>query len=197
MLFKKIFIGFMLFLFVWQMGFALQEFKSDAPHSSIYFTIRHMMVSKVKGHFKDFEVRIMADTEDITKSKVDAVIKAASIDTDNEDRDKHLRGADFFDVEKYPEITFKSIAVKKKDNDHYELWGSLTMHGVSKNIIIPFEILGHSIDSEGIIRVGIQGNVTLNRKDFNISYNQTLDRGGLALGDDVAVEILLELLGKR
>lgn len=177
-------------------GFALQEFKSDKAHSSVVFSIRHMMVSKVEGRFNDFDVTIMADTADITKSTATAVIKAVSIDTDNEQRDTHLRSADFFDVQKFPEITFKSLAVKKKDNN-YVLWGTLTMHGVTKNIEIPFEILGHITDPQGNTRVGIEGKVTLDRKDYGLTWNKTLDQGGMMVGNEVTVDILLELVGKK
>lgn len=196
MILKRLIMGVIVFSFLWGFCFGLKEFKADPVHSSISFTIRHLMISKVMGHFNDYEVIIMADTEGIVDSTVSAVIKTASIDTGNADRDKHLRTADFFDVAKFPEITFKSIAVKKKGAT-YELWGNLTMHGVTKNIVIPFEILGHTIDPEGVIRVGIEGKVTLDRKDFGISYNKTLDQGGMALGNEVDIEILLELIGKK
>ncbi len=193
---KKVITAVMVFCLFCGAGFALQEFKVDTAHSSISFTIRHMMVSKVVGHFTDFDVTIMADTVNITKSTVTAVIKTASIDTGNETRDKHLRSVDFFDVEKFPGITFKSTAVKKKDHN-YELWGTLTMHGVTKNIEIPFEVLGHMTDSQGITHAGIEGKVTLDRKDYGLTYNKTLDQGGLAVGNEVAIDILLELSNKK
>jgi polyisoprenoid-binding protein YceI len=176
--------------------FALQEFKADKVHSSVVFSIRHMMVGKVEGRFNDFDVTIMTDTADITKSTAAAVIKTAGIDTDNEQRDTHLRSADFFDVQKFPDITFKSLAVKKKDNN-YLLWGTLSMHGVVKNIEIPFEILGHITDAQGNIRVGIEGKTTLDRKDYGLTWNKTLDQGGLAVGNEVEIKILLELVGKK
>jgi len=193
---KKVITAVMVFCLFCGAGFALQEFKSDKAHSSVVFSIRHMMVSKVEGRFNDFDVTIMADTADITKSTATAVIKAVSIDTDNEQRDTHLRSADFFDVQKFPEITFKSLAVKKKDNN-YVLWGTLTMHGVTKNIEIPFEILGHITDPQGNTRVGIEGKVTLDRKDYGLTWNKTLDQGGMMVGNEVTVDILLEMVGKK
>ncbi len=194
---KRYFILLMLVSLVYGYGFAEeQEFVLDKAHSSISFTIRHMVVSKVRGNFKDFDITIKADPNDITKSSVTAVIKAASIDTDNEKRDAHLRSPDFFDVEKFPEITFKSIRVKKK-NDKYELWGTLTMHGVTKNIIIPFEILGQMTDRGGNTLVGVEAHLTLDRKDYGLTWNRTLDKGGVAVGNEVNIEILLEIKGKK
>ena len=197
MRFKRYFILLMFVSLVYGYGFAQeQEFVVDKVHSSISFTIRHMVVSKVRGNFNDFDVTIKADPNDITKSSVTAVIRAASIDTDNEKRDAHLRSADFFDVEKFPEITFKSIRVKKKD-DKYELWGTLTMHGITKNIIIPFEILGQMTDPAGNTLVGVEGQLELDRKDYGLTWNRTLDKGGVVVGTEVNIEILLEIKSKK
>lgn len=197
MKFKRYLILLVLVSLVYGYGFAAeQEFVVDKVHSSISFTIRHMVVSKVRGNFKDFDVTIKADLKDITKSSVTAVIKAASIDTDNEKRDGHLRSPDFFDVAKFPEITFKSIRVKKKD-DKYELWGTLTMHGVTRNIIVPFEILGQMTDPGGNTLVGVEAHLKLDRKDYGLTWNRTLDKGGVALGNEVKIEILLEIRSKN
>ena len=197
MRFKKYFILLVSVSLVYGYGFALeQEFVVDKAHSSISFTVRHMVVSKVRGNFNDFDVTIKADPDDITKSSVTAVIKAASIDTDNEKRDAHLRSADFFDVEKFPEITFKSVRVKKKD-DKYELWGTLTMHGVTKNIIVPFEVLGQMTDRGGNTVVGVEAQLELDRKDYGLTWNRTLDKGGLLVGTEVKIEILLEIRSKK
>lgn len=192
---KKSLSLLILFWLVSGYGFAAVEYALDKAHSSISFTIRHMVVSKVRGTFDDFNVMVTEDTEDIGKSSVTAVIRAASIDTRNEGRDKHLRSGDFFDVEKFPDITFKSIAVKKK-GEKYEAWGTLTMHGVTKNIVLPFEILGRITDPEGKTRIGIEARMTLDRKDYGLTWNRTLDKGGVAVGNEVEIEILLELSSK-
>ncbi len=176
-------------------GLGLQQFDADKAHSSISFQIRHMVVSKVNGHFNDFSVTIMADTVDFTKSTVTATVKVATIDTGNEKRDIHLKSADFFEVEKYPEATYKSNSVEKK-GDEYIAHGTLTMHGVSKSLDINFKILGQIKDFEGKTRVGIEATAVLDRKDYNISWNRALDTGGVILGSEVTLEILLEMVGK-
>lgn len=193
---KRVIIFLILVSFIYGHGFAVTVYEADKVHSSVSFTIRHMVVSKVRGHFNDFTVDLKEDEEDITRSSVTAVIKTASIDTGNEKRDNHLRSADFFDVEKFPEIVFKSQAVKKK-GDKYELWGTLTMHGVTKNMIIPFEILGKMTDRGGNTRLGIEAHLTLDRKDYGLKWNKTLDTGGLAVGNEVTIEILLEMFAKK
>lgn len=172
------------------------EYQLDKAHSSVSFTIRHMMVSKVRGNFGDFDLTLKENVKDIGKSVVDVTIKAGSIDTGNEKRDNHLRSADFFDAAKFPEITFKSKGVKK-DGDNYVLSGTLTMHGVSKEIDIPFEILGRLTDPKGNKRIGIEGSAKLSRKDFGLKWNRTLDKGGVVVGDTVKIEILLEGISRK
>lgn len=171
------------------------EYIIDKAHSSISFTVTHMTVSKVRGKFKDVSVTVNEDTKDITKSSVSVVIKAASVNTDNEGRDKHLRSKDFFDVEKYPEITFKSTGIKKK-GEKYALVGTFTMHGVSKEIIIPFKITGKLKTKRGT-KMGAEAYTIIDRKDYGVSWNKSLDQGGLALGNKINVEINLELNSKK
>lgn len=171
-------------------------YEADVVHSSISFTIRHMVVSKVRGHFNDFKVVVTGDDQDLTKSSVNAVIMVKSIDTGNEKRDEHLRGADFFAVEQFPEIRFKSIKVKPTESG-FDIWGEFSMHGVTKNMILPFKILGRMTDGQGLRRIGVEALTTLDRKDYGLTYNRTLDKGGLALGNEVEVEILLELVEKK
>lgn len=177
-------------------GLGMNEYESDIPHSSISFKISHMVVSKVRGHFNDFSVNIKEDPNDITKSSVAVVIKTASIDTRNEKRDNHLRSADFFDAEKYPEITFQSKRIEKK-GDAYVAVGTLNMHGVSKEITIPFEITGKLKDPWGNTRAGIEASTKLDRKDYGLNWNKTLDKGGLMVGNGVKIEILLEMVSKK
>jgi polyisoprenoid-binding protein YceI len=169
------------------------EFKVDSVHSSVNFKVRHMMVGKVRGQFKEFDVKVWGNMADLTKAKVEAVIKVASIDTQNPKRDEHLRSEDFFFAEKYPEITFKSKSVEKK-GDLYVLHGTLTMRGVSKKVSIPFEVLGEVKNPKGDVRVGIEGNTKLNRLDYGVKWNRTLDKGGVVVGNEVSVELLLSLV---
>ena len=189
---KNIIWIIILILMVFSPITAAEKYVSDTAHSSISFTINHMVVSKVRGDFTDFNVEMMYDEKEITKSSVMVTIKTASIDTRNEKRDEHLKTADFFDVEKYPQMTFKSTGFKK-EGDKQALVGMLTMHGVSKEVVIPFNILGKVKDPWGGERLGIEGFTILNRKDFGLDWNKTLDKGGLVLGEQVTVEILLEM----
>ena len=171
---------------------AADEFNVDQVHSSVNFKVRHMMVGKVRGQFKEFNVTVWGNMADLTNAKVEAVIKVASIDTKNPKRDEHLRSEDFFFAEKFPEIIFKSSAVQK-NGDQYVLIGTLTMRGVSKQISIPFEVLGEVKTPKGDVRVGIEANTTLNRLDYGVKWNRTLDKGGVVVGSEVSIELLLSL----
>jgi len=167
----------------------------DPNHSNVAFKVRHL-VSKVGGEFTDFEGTITADFSNLDVSGVQFSIQAASIDTRNEDRDGHLRSADFFDVEKFPEITFASTKVTKINNDSFAVAGTLTMHGVSKPIMLTVDYLGE-MSAMGGTRAGYELSTTLDRKDFGVSWNRALDSGGLILGDDVEVNVNLEVIKQK
>ncbi len=166
----------------------------DPNHSNVAFKVRHL-VSKVGGQFTEFDGTITADFNNLDGSGVQFSIQAASLDTQNEDRDSHLRSADFFDVEKFPEITFTSTKVTRIDDDSFAVAGILTMHGVSKPITLTVDYLGEMIAMGGT-RAGYELSTTLDRKDFGVSWNRALDSGGLILGDDVEVMINLEVVKK-
>jgi polyisoprenoid-binding protein YceI len=172
-------------------AFGAETFVVDKGHSEVGFQIRHMM-TKVRGRFTDFTGRIEADRAKPQASTVELTIQATSIDTANENRDKDLRSADFFDVEKYPTITFKSTRITPKGKDAYDVTGTLTMRGVSKEITLPVSFLGFMKNQRGTETAGFETAVTLNRKDFGITWNRTLDAGGVLLGDEVYVSINLE-----
>jgi polyisoprenoid-binding protein YceI len=164
----------------------------DTVHSNVGFKVRHL-VSKTAGEFNDFDGTIVADFENLDASSVEFTIQASSIDTKNEKRDGHLRSADFFDVEKYPEITFKSSKITKIDDDSFAVEGTLTMHGVSKDIVLAVDFLGE-MTAMGGTRAGYELTTTLNRKDYGVSWNRALEAGGFVLGDDVEIEINLEVI---
>jgi polyisoprenoid-binding protein YceI len=168
----------------------------DASHSEVSFQLRHL-VTQVRGNFNDYEGTINLDPANLEKSSVDFRIKAASIDTNNADRDKHLRGEDFFFVEKHPDITFKSKSIKKADKDTYDVTGTLTMRGVSKEVTLPVTWLGSVKDPWGNEKAGFATEVTLNRKDYGINWNAALDNGGFVLSDEVKVAINLETQKKK
>jgi polyisoprenoid-binding protein YceI len=170
-------------------------FAIDPGHSEVSFQIRHL-VSQVRGRFNDFSGTVQLDPKNLPASSVDFHIKATSIDTNVPDRDKHLRSADFFDVEKYPEITFKSESIKPAGKDKYDVTGTLTMHGVSKKVTLPVTFFGQAKDPWGNTRAGFQTETKLDRKEYGIVWNKALDAGGALLGDDVNIAINLETVKK-
>lgn len=165
----------------------------DKSHSEAGFQIRHLF-SQVRGRFGAFEGTILMDPAKPEASSVRFTIDASSIDTDNADRDKHLRSPDFFDVANHPTITFRSETIRATGKDRHEVTGKLTMRGVTKTITLPVSFLGIGKDPWGNERAGFTTSVTLNRKDFGINWNKALDNGGVLLGDDVAVTVDLEAI---
>ena len=164
-------------------------YKVDADHSGVNFTIRHF-VSNVPGLFKDYDGTIVYDKDNPGASKVEFTVQAASIDTGNADRDKHLRSADFFDVEKFPTLTFTSTQVKAQDKDTLEVTGDLTIHGVTKRVTIPVDFLG-TVKTPNGEKAGFETQFTINRKDFGIVWNRVMDAGPV-LSEEVKVSINIE-----
>jgi polyisoprenoid-binding protein YceI len=169
---------------------APETFTFDKAHSLVGFRIRHF-VSKVEGRFKDYEGVITLDRQNPAASKVDLTIQAASIDTGNDNRDKDLKSANFFDVEKFPTITFKSTKVNPKGSDSYDVTGDFTMHGVTKSITIPVKHGGFAKAGK-VEKAGFEVNFNLNRRDYGITWNRTVDQGGLMLGEDVEINVQVE-----
>jgi polyisoprenoid-binding protein YceI len=170
---------------------ATETFAVDKNHSMAMFKVRHMMANVV-GQFRDFTADVNIDRANPEKSSVDFTIQATSIDTGNPNRDNHLRSPDFFDVAKFPTITFKSTAVTPKSKNDFAVTGDLTMHGVTKRVTLPVTFLGFAKTAKGE-KAGFEIETTLNRKDYEVLWNKSLDEGGLLLGDDVAVSVSLEL----
>jgi polyisoprenoid-binding protein YceI len=171
---------------------AADTWKLDPAHSEVNFKIRHL-ISKVSGEFRSFDAAVTTDFEDLGASSVSFTIDAASIDTNNEDRDKHLRSEDFFDVEKHPEITFVSSKVTKSGDSTYAVTGTFTMHGVSKEIVVPVTFLGSATDPWGNTKAGFEIETTIDRKEYGIIWNKALDAGGYILGEKVQVDINLQV----
>jgi polyisoprenoid-binding protein YceI len=168
------------------------EYKIDPMHSIIGFAIRHLEINWVEGRFKDFNGVIRYDDADITKSSVEFTAKIESIDTGVAPRDKHLRTADFFDAEKYPEMTFKSTSVERKGKDHYVLQGDLTLKGVTKQVALPFTLTGAIKDPWGNTRFGINAQAKINRRDYGITWGKPMESGGLDVGNEVTINLQLE-----
>ncbi|HVS29870.1 MAG TPA: YceI family protein [Thermoanaerobaculia bacterium] len=177
--------------------FAAETFNIDRSHSSATFKIRHLM-SNVTGNFGEFKGMIAIDREKPASSSVEFTINPASINTGAEDRDKHLRSADFFDVEKHPEITFKSTRVASSGTkDLYNVTGNFTMHGVTREITLPVQFLGFGKDPWGNERAGFEIDTALDRKDYGITWNKALDQGGFMLSDEVKININIEAVKKK
>ena len=166
------------------------EFKIDPVHSTVGFAVKHMVVNTVHGRFNDCNGQILYDDKDPSKSSVNVTIKSASINTDNAQRDTHLKSPDFLDVEKFPEITFQSKSIEKK-SDGFIAHGVLTIRGVSKNVDLPFKVNGPiAVGNNGLL--GAEASLTINRQDYGVSWSKSLAPGELVVGDDVKIDINVE-----
>lgn len=174
-------------------AFAADEFQIDPVHSSATFTVKHMLISNVSGRFTSVTGTIVYDEKDLTKSSVNALIKADTINTDNANRDADLKSANFFEADKYPDITFKSSRIEKR-GDQLVAVGTLTMKDVTKEIELPFEVA--TLKTGRGTRVGVTASTKLNRQDYHIKYNKTLDNGGMMVGNDVKIELNIEAQAK-
>ncbi|MDP9071147.1 MAG: YceI family protein [Actinomycetota bacterium] len=171
-------------------GLEAGTWEIDPSHSSVEFSVRHMMFSKVKGRFGAFRGTIVVG-EDPADSSVEATVEVASIDTGDEQRDAHLRGADFFDVERYPEMTFVSRSVRQ-DGDRYVVAGDLTLHGVTRPVELNLELNGIGTDPYGRTKAGFSATTELSRKEFGLEWNVALDTGGVLVGDKVQVSLEIQ-----
>jgi polyisoprenoid-binding protein YceI len=160
----------------------------DPAHTRIGFVARHAMVTKVRGQFTEFEGSGVVDATDLTKSTVTVTIQAASIDTHNEQRDAHLRSNDFLAMDEYPQITFTSTGIEQTGPTSVELTGDLTVKGVTNTVTIPFEFEGAATDPFGNLRVGFEGSVVINRKDYGVTWNVALETGGVLVSDKITLE---------
>jgi len=167
----------------------------DTVHSGINFSVRHMVVSKVRGRFAKFSGELAIDDADLTRSSVDVAIDAASVDTGNTQRDTHLRSADFFDVETFPELRFRSTRIEKRGDARYAVVGQLTIRDVTREVSLDVEFGGRARDPWGNERLGFVATASVDRKDFGLRWNQALETGGVLVGDRIDIE--LELQGVR
>lgn len=172
------------------------QYSLDPAHTRIGFVARHAMVTKVRGAFNEFEGTGFLDGTDPAKSTVSVTIKAASIDTRNEQRDGHLRSNDFLDMENHPEITFVSTSAAELDESTFQLSGDLTIRGVTRPVTIDFQYEGAAVDPFGNQRVGFEGSIAISRKDFGITWNAALETGGVLVSDKVVLEFELSAIKK-
>ena len=165
----------------------VQTWSIDPAHSELLFKVRHLMITNVKGEFRNFEASIQSNGNDFSQAKVKASIKTDSIFTNNNDRDQHLKSPDFFDAAQYPEITFEGSSFEKLDAENYRLKGQLNMHGVTKEISLDVEFGGITKDPYGQTKAGFSFSGKLNRKDFELNWNAALETGGVMVSEEVKI----------
>lgn len=171
---------------------ATRVYAIDGAHSQVGFAIKHMMISKVKGNFTEFGGTITLGEENLADSRVEVVITTGSIDTRDAKRDEHLRSADFFDVATYPEMRFVSTAVVPQRGERFVLVGDLTIAGVTREVEIAAEKTGSGVSPWGTQVVAFEGETTINRKDFGLTWNVALEAGGLLVAEEVKIHLELE-----
>jgi polyisoprenoid-binding protein YceI len=164
----------------------------DAAHTRIGFSARHAMVSKVRGAFNELEGSVTIDGDNPSDSSVSVTVQVASVDTRQPQRDEHLRSSDFFELEKYPTITFTSTAIEHKGGNDFEVTGDLTIKDTTKSITFPLEFNGSAKDPWGGTRIGFEGGTTLSRGDYGITFNAALETGGVLVSDKINLEFEIE-----
>jgi polyisoprenoid-binding protein YceI len=166
--------------------------KVDKAHTSVGFAVRHMVISEVIGNFKDFDITVNASKDDFSDAVIDATIKVASINTDNERRDNHLKSDDFFNAEKFPEIKFKSTSFEKVGENKYTITGDLTIRDIMKKVTFDATLNGMLKTTRGVLAAW-KATISVNRFDFGLKWNRTIEAGGLIAGETVNITLILEL----
>jgi len=197
---KRIFGGIILILLLVTSGFSADSTEAkmsdmwsiDIAHSSIGFVVKHMVIAKVRGQFKDYEGAIHFNENNLTAGSAEFTVQMGSIDTENEKRNNHLMSADFFDVEKYPTMTFKSKSVSGS-TENFQIVGDLTIKDITKEVTFNCEYYGTITDPWGNLKSAFSAQATINRQDFNITWNKVIEAGGVVVSDEVKIEIELEL----
>lgn len=174
-------------------GSAQTKWNVDKTHSSVKFTVTHLVITEVDGSFKSYDGTVVSKNADFTDASIDFSIDVKSINTENEMRDNHLKSADFFDAEKYTQITFKSTSFKKLSGNKYELVGNLTLHGITKSVKFDVTYGGTTKDPYGNIKAGFKAITTINRFDYDLKWNAVTEAGGAVVGSDVEISVKLEL----
>lgn len=188
---KRFSFTFMAIVFIFLIGMAQPNWTLDKVHSSIAFSISHMVISHVTGNFKDFSITLNSTKDDFTDAAVEATIKVASINTDNTMRDNHLKSDDFFNAEKFPEIHFKSTLFEKVGDTKYKITGDLTIRDVTKKVTFD-AVFNGTIKTPQSLLAAWTATTTINRFDYNLKWNKTVETGGLIVGQDVTVTLNLE-----
>ncbi len=171
--------------------------KADPVHSRVEFRVQHMVISEVTGRFTAFDAVLTQTGDDFTSGRIDASIQANSVNTDNAMRDSDLKSDNFLDVEKYPLITFRSASIEKTGENTYRIKGDLTIRGITKPVVLDAAYNGEVKDPMGNTRRGFKATVTIDRFDFGVKWNKTLDTGGLVVGKDVSITLLMEMVKQK
>jgi len=169
-----------------------KRYQVDTAHSSITFTVKHMMISKVKGEFKSFDIEANGTPDQLAEARVKVTIQAASIDTNNTDRDNHLRSGDFFNADEYPELVFESTSFRSKGGGEFDLVGQLTIRGTTREETFHVEYEGSAKDPWGNMKHAFSGEGSLNREDYGLTWNQALEAGGVLVDKKVKFEFELQ-----
>lgn len=169
-----------------------EKWEIDSSHSGIHFSVRHMVIAKVRGQFSRWTGTVNAEHADLSHASVSVVIDASSIETGVPDRDTHLKSADFLDTASYPEITFNSSRVENTSTDQMKIVGNLAIHGVTREVVLDVEYAGRAKDPWGNERAGFAAKTSIARKDFGLAWNQVLEAGGVLVGDRIDIEIEVE-----
>ncbi len=169
----------------------------DIVHSSVGFTVRHMMIAKVRGNFTRVKGEVQLPEGSSIPTSIAAEIEAASVETHDGQRDAHLRSADFFDVENYPRVTFKSTSILKIGDESFDVTGDLTIRSATKSVTFPVEVEGQAADPQGGRHIGYSARLRLDRRDFGLTFNQGLETGGVLIGNDVDIELDIEAVASE
>ncbi len=190
---RKTFISTLLFVFVLSLSSFGAVWNVDAVHSTVSFSVRHLVISNTTGKFKDFEGKVEFDGKDVSGGSVDFTIQVASVDTDDEKRDNHLRSPDFFDVEKHATITFKSKKVIAGEDNKFQIIGDLTIKGITKEVTFNCEFNGSVKTPWGHMAAGFSATTKIDRQEFGVSFNKAMETGGLIVGNEVKINLEIEM----
>ncbi len=193
-LMRKLTVSILAVAFMFGMSTQAADWNLDPVHSAIEFSVRHLAISKIKGKFKEFEAKMVFDGKAVENGSAEFTIQVASIDTENEKRDNHLKSSDFFAAEENPTITFKSKKISAVKDGKFQITGDMTMRGVTKEVTFDCELHGVVQGPGGNTRAGFSAETTINRHDFGVSWSKTLDAGGLIVGNDVKLSLELEFI---
>ena len=166
--------------------------KADKAHSNVNFTVTHLMISEISGNFKEYDVNVSMNGEDFKTADIQAVIKTASVNTENEGRDKHIRSDDFFNADSFPNMTFKSEKIEQMGTDTYKIYGSLTIRNATKPVVLDAKYKGKQ-DAWGTTKLGFKATTTINRFDYDVKWDKKMDAGGFIVANNVDITLQMEL----